>query len=130
MSLVAVLKGILNGVCDEFVDDQSQRNSAIGVEPNSVCAVEMKFAVRAGDHRVCTHCLQIRVKINVLNLRIICQALVCAPNGGDTTGRFGQLRAETLVIGGACLQMEHAGHDLQTVLNSVADFCEQHLMTV
>ena len=90
----------------------------------------MKLAVRAGGYRVRTHRLQVRAKINVLDVRIIGQPLVCAPNGGDTTGRFGQLRSETLVVGGARLQMQHARHDLQTVLNPVADFFEQNLMTV
>lgn len=93
-------------------------------------AVEMKLAVGARGYRVSTHGLQVRAKIDVLNVGIIRQPLVCAANSRDTTGCAGQLRSETLVIGGARLQMQHAGHDLQTVLDPVVDFFEQNLMTV
>src|SRR6476620_4790836 len=92
MPLLAIREGILNGVGDEFIHDQSQRNSSIGVEPNTICTVEMKLAVRVGGYRVITYSLQVGTEINVLDVRIIGQPLVCAPNSGNTTRRLRQLR--------------------------------------
>src|SRR5262249_42871078 len=71
MPALGVLKGILRGVCDEFIHDQSQRNSTIGIEPNSRCAVEAKLAIRADGYRVRTHRLQVCAQINVLDVCII-----------------------------------------------------------
>src|SRR5215470_10471129 len=51
----AIFESILDGVCDELVHDQSQRNSSIGREPNSTYTVEVKLAVRTGTNRVRTH---------------------------------------------------------------------------
>jgi hypothetical protein len=74
--------------------------------------------------------VQVSAKINVLDVPIIGQPLICAPNSGDTIRRICQLRSETLVVGDARLQMQHARDDLQTVLDPMADFFEQNLMAV
>jgi hypothetical protein len=40
------------------------------------------------------------------------------------------MRSNYLIVRGTCLQVQHAGYDLQTVLHPMCDFLEQELLAV
>jgi len=64
-------KAYLAALGDKFVEDQGQRNRAIGVELNSLYGVEIELAVRGRANSVRAYDLQVRAKVDVPNVRVI-----------------------------------------------------------
>ena len=117
---------MLNGVGDQFVHDECERNCQVGADDKWI-GIDDKRPSPIGTARCSRNLLtkinEVTVKRHGSNIVIFVKLLV---NGGD--GRDARSSVvELTCCGPRCLslQIQKAGHNLQAVLNAVIDLFQQ-----
>src|SRR5262245_4634870 len=71
VSVGPIRKGILGGVRDKLVNNQSYRNRSIGIEDKSPSSIDNELAPRGGANHVGADLLQVRAEVDLLDVRVI-----------------------------------------------------------
>src|SRR6185437_11494885 len=126
----AVGIGVFPGVRDQLIYDEPHKNRPIGCKLNFFGRFEMDG--KRSDRRlhVIDHVAQILHQIDILIIGVVSQAAIGPADRIDAVRCFREAFGQRRIASRVRLQLQHARHDLQTVLDAVVDFFEQHLMTI